>query len=119
MVAEQLPDPVREFTDYLHALLTRLDGSGGWWAVFRQRDPDGMRACLDGRELPPWDVLQALFQDVAALHGAAAADAETHRARTLYAAALTAHDARPGARDALTDRLDVMLRERRYAAERR
>ncbi|MEU2384762.1 hypothetical protein ABZ606_08870 [Streptomyces sp. NPDC012461] len=119
MVAEQLPDPVREFTDYLHALLARLDGSGGWWAVFRQRDPDGMRACLDGRELPPWDVLQALFQDVAALHGAAAADAETHRARTLYVAALTAHDARPGARDALSDRLDVMLRERRYAAERR
>src|SRR5690606_8330230 len=105
--------------DYLHALLARLDGSGGWWAVFRQRDPDGMRACLDGRELPPWDVLQALFQDVAALHGAAAADAETHRARTLYVAALTAHDARPGARDALSDRLDVMLRERRYAAERR
>ncbi|MFJ9667784.1 hypothetical protein ACIRPP_24735 [Streptomyces sp. NPDC101219] len=119
MVAKQLPDSVREFTDYLHALVARLDGSGGWWAVFRQRDPDGMRACLDGRELPPWDVLQALLQDVAAVHGVAAADAETHRARTLYAAARAAHDARPGARDALSDRLDVTLRERRYAAERR
>lgn len=40
------------------------------------------------------------------------------RARALHAEALAAYDARPGARDALGDRLDVMLREQRYAAER-
>ncbi|NJP53071.1 hypothetical protein HCJ93_24125 [Streptomyces sp. SBST2-5] len=119
MAVEQIPAQVREFRDYLGALLGRLDQSGGWCAVFWQRDPDGMRACLAGSELPPWDVVEALLQDYATAHGAPAAEAETARARALHAAALTAYDARPGARQALTDRLDVMLRERRYAAERR
>ncbi|MET7290782.1 hypothetical protein ABZS79_01250 [Streptomyces griseoloalbus] len=119
MEAEQLPVPVREFTDYLRGLLARLDRSGGWCAVFWQRDPDGMRACLDGREPPPWDVLEALLQDLAAAYGPGAAATETLRARALLTAALDAYDARPGARNALSDRLDVMLREQRYAAERR
>ncbi|GHH92937.1 hypothetical protein [Streptomyces capillispiralis] len=119
MEAEQLPAPVREFTDYLRGLLVRLDRSGGWCAVFWQRDPDGMRACVDGREPLPWDVLEALLQDLAAGYGPEAAATETPRARALHAAALDAHDARPGAREALGDRLDVMLREQRYAAERR
>ncbi|MEU9351039.1 hypothetical protein AB0D65_08445 [Streptomyces griseoloalbus] len=119
MEAEQLPVPVREFTDYLRGLLARLDRSGGWCAVFWRRDPHGMRACLDGREPPPWDVLEALLQDLAAAYGPGAAAIETPRARALLTAALDAYDARPGARDALSDRLDVMLREQRYAAERR
>ncbi|GAA3503779.1 hypothetical protein GCM10019016_108910 [Streptomyces prasinosporus] len=118
MAAERLPDGIREFTDYLRGLLARLDRSGGWCAVFWHRDPDGMRACLDGREPPPWDVVEALLQDLAAAHGPAAAEAEARRARALRAAALAAHDARPGAREAVCDRLDVMLREQRYAAER-
>jgi hypothetical protein len=78
-----------------------------------------MRACLDGREVPPWDVVEALLQDLGAAYGPAAAAAERERARVLHTAALTAYDARPGARDDLADRLDVMLREQRYAAERR
>ncbi|MGW0141895.1 hypothetical protein [Streptomyces calvus] len=119
MEAEQLPVPVREFTDCLRDLLARLDGTGGWCAVFWRRDPDGMRACLDGREAPPWDVMESLLQDLAAAYGSAVAVSETARVRTLHAAALAAHDARPGAREALRDRLDVMLREQRYAAERR
>ncbi|CAL9633441.1 hypothetical protein SUDANB176_06146 [Streptomyces sp. enrichment culture] len=119
MAAERLPGEIREFTNYLRGLLARLDRSGGWCAVFWQRDPDGMRACLDGRELPPWDVVEALLQDVAVAYGRPAAEAETRRARVLQAAALAAHDARPGARDAVSDRLDVVLREQRYAAERR
>ncbi|MEV8592957.1 hypothetical protein [Streptomyces sp. NPDC052012] len=119
MAVEQLPGRIREFTSYLNGLLGSLDPSGGWCGVFWQRDPDGMRACLEGRELPPWDVMEALLQDLAAAHGPRAAESETARARALHAAALAAHDARPGARDALGDRLDVMLREQRYAAERR
>ncbi|MFF9201049.1 hypothetical protein ACF1AE_04335 [Streptomyces sp. NPDC014986] len=119
MEAEQLPEPIREFTDHLRGLLARLDRSGGWCAVFWQRDPDGMRACLDGREPPPWDVVESLLQDLAAGYGPGAAAAEAPAARSLHAAALAAYDARPGARDALGDRLDVMLREQRYAAERR
>lgn len=119
MAAEQLPDGIREFTEYLRGLLARLEQSGGWCAVFWQRDPDGMRACLDGREPPPWDVVEALLQDLTAAYGPGAAGAETPHARSLHAVALAAHDARPGAREALGDRLDVMLREQRYAAERR
>ncbi|GAA4320205.1 hypothetical protein GCM10023086_44450 [Streptomyces venetus] len=118
MAAEQLPSAVREFAHYLDGLLARLDPSGGWCAVFWQRDPEGMRACLDGRELPPWDVVEALLHDLAGQYGPGGAGPEAERARALHASALTAHDARPGARDALGDRLDVMLREQRYAADR-
>ncbi|MGW1955920.1 hypothetical protein ACWCPI_24775 [Streptomyces sp. NPDC001920] len=118
MSLEQLPAQVREFVDYLDGLLARLDQGGGWCAVFWQRDPDGMQACLDGREVPPWDVVEALLHDLAAQYGPGGADPETERARALHAAALAAYDARPDARNVLGDRLDVMLREQRYAAER-
>ncbi|WP_231158253.1 hypothetical protein [Streptomyces sp. CNZ748] len=119
MAAEQLPDSVREFTDHLRGLLARLDRYAGWCLVFWQRDPDGMRACLEGREPPPWDVVESLLHDLAAAHGPAVAEAEAPRARLLHAEATTAFDGRPGARQALSDRLDVMLREQRYAADRR
>ncbi|MFH9002840.1 hypothetical protein ACH4E5_06280 [Streptomyces afghaniensis] len=118
MAADRLPSEVREFAHYLDGLLARLDPSGGWCAVFWQRDPEGMRACLDGREMPPWDVVEALLQDLAGQYGPGGAGPETERARSLHAAALAAYDARPGGRDALGDRLDVMLREQKYAAER-
>ncbi|MEU1400904.1 hypothetical protein ABZ471_00800 [Streptomyces sp. NPDC005728] len=118
MAVDRLSGRVGEFANYLDGLMGRLDQGGGWCGVFRQRDPEGMQACLDGREVPPWDVVEALLQDLAAGYGPAAAAAERERARTLHTAALTAYDARPGARDALGDRLDVMLREQRYAAER-
>nr|WBO81287.1 hypothetical protein SBE_005124 [Streptomyces sp. SBE_14.2] len=118
MVVEQLPARVGEFANYLNDLMARLDQGGGWCGVFWQRDPDGMRACLDGREVPPWDVVEALLQDLAARYGAPAVQAEAERARALHTAALFAYDARPGGRDALGDRLDVMLREQRYAVER-
>ncbi|MFC8145594.1 hypothetical protein ACFUKV_28195 [Streptomyces paradoxus] len=118
MAADQLPAEVGEFLTYLGGLLARLDPSGGWCAVFWQRDAEGMRACLDGREMPPWDVVEALLQDLAGQYGPGGAGPETDRARALHAAALAAYDGRPGGRDALGDRLDVMLREQKYAAER-
>jgi hypothetical protein len=118
MALDQLPGQVREFANYLNGLLARLNQAGGWCAVFWQRDPDGMRACLEGREVPPWDVVEALLHDLAAGPAPGAVPAERERARALHAAALDAHDARPGGRDALGDRLDVMLREQRYAADR-
>ncbi|MEV6614223.1 hypothetical protein AB0N31_10185 [Streptomyces sp. NPDC051051] len=118
MALDQLPGQLREFANYLDGLLARLDQGAGWCAVFWQRDPDGMRACLDGREVPPWDVVEALLQDLAAHYGTPAAAREAERARPLHIAALAAHDTRPGARDALRDRLDVMLREQRHAADR-
>ncbi|MEV7734020.1 hypothetical protein AB0O75_18380 [Streptomyces sp. NPDC088921] len=118
MAVDQLPGRLREFVAYLDGLLARLDQGGGWCAVFWQRDPDGMQACLDGREVPPWDVVESLLQDLAAAYGPEVAHTEAERARPLHAAAQAAHDARPGGRDALGDRFDVMLREQRYAAER-
>ncbi|MFD9390712.1 hypothetical protein ACFWBB_08230 [Streptomyces sp. NPDC060000] len=118
MAVDQLPRSVREFTNHLSGLLSRLDQGAGWCAVFWQRDPDGMRACLEGREVPPWDVVEAVLQDLAAEYGSAVAAQQAEHVRPLHAAALVAHDARPGGRDALGDRLDVMLREQRYAVER-
>ncbi|GAQ63822.1 hypothetical protein [Streptomyces scabiei] len=118
MTVNQLPAEVREFAQYLNKLMAKLDQGGGWCAVFWQRDPDGMRACLDGQEVPPWDVVEALMHDLDTAYGPAAAAQETERARALHSASLAAYDARPGGRDALGDRLDVMLREQRYAAER-
>ncbi|MFF1689564.1 MULTISPECIES: hypothetical protein [unclassified Streptomyces] len=118
MEVEQLPGQVREFAVYLRDLLARLDPDAGWCGIFWQRDPDGMRACLAGGEVPPWDVVEALLQDLAAGRGPDEADREAGRAHALHSASLTAFDARPGGRDLLGDRLDVMLREQRYAAER-
>ncbi|MEU6372168.1 hypothetical protein [Streptomyces sp. NPDC046909] len=118
MAVDQLPGRVREFANYLNGLLARLDQGGGWCAVFWQRDPDGMQACLEGREVPPWDVVESLLQDLATEYGTEATAPEARQAHALHTEALAAHDSRPGGRDALGDRLDIMLREQRYAAER-
>ncbi|MGW1987677.1 hypothetical protein ACWCPJ_35350 [Streptomyces collinus] len=118
MSVDQPPKGVREFANYLDGFLERLRQDGGWCGVFWRRDPEGMRACLDGLEVPPWDVMEALLQDLAAAYGPAAAAAERERALLLHTAAVAACDALPGARDALADRLDVMLRTQRYAVER-
>ncbi|WP_374104760.1 hypothetical protein [Streptomyces sp. McG5] len=114
----QLPSAAVDFARFLAGLTARLDRRSGWLAVFLERDPDGMGACLAGSELPPWDVVDALLQDLAADQGAAAARTEAATARALHAAATAAHDGGPGAAAALARRLDVMLRERRYTAER-
>ncbi|NBM19135.1 hypothetical protein [Streptomyces sp. GC420] len=118
MQVDQLPAEIREFAQYLEGLSALLDQGGGWCGVFWQRDPDGMRACLEGREVPPWDVVQALLQDLAARHGAEFADRESARAAELHAASAAARDALPDGRHALRQRLELMLREQRAAAER-
>ncbi|MEV0253807.1 hypothetical protein AB0H82_05940 [Streptomyces sp. NPDC050732] len=118
MVVEQLPQQVREFARYLRDLLGRLDQGAGWCGVFWQRDPDGMRACLDGAEVPPWDVVQALLHDLAADRGLPEAEREAAVARALHRASIAAYDARPGGRELLGDRLDMMLTEQRIALER-
>ncbi|MEU1328628.1 hypothetical protein [Streptomyces sp. NPDC005865] len=118
MAVGQLPDQVGEFAKYLRELLGRLDQDAGWCGVFWQRDPDGMRACVDGAEVPPWDVVQALLHDLAADRGVPEAERERGRAQALHRASLDAYDARPGGRELLGDRLDMMLREQRVALER-
>ncbi|MGV9631415.1 hypothetical protein ACWDTB_33400, partial [Streptomyces sp. NPDC003487] len=106
MAVEQLPGAVREFAQYLDALLARLDAGDGWCGVFWQRDPDGMRACREGRELPPWDVLEALLQDFAGRYGPGAAAAQTERARALHAAALHRREARSVGEEGLIQGVD-------------
>ncbi len=102
----------------MRELLARLDQDAGWCGVFWQRDPDGMRACLDGVEIPPWDVVQALLHDLAADRSLPEAEREAAPARALHRASLDAYDARPGGRELLGDRLDMMLTEQRIALER-
>ncbi|MBI0299730.1 hypothetical protein JBE04_36055, partial [Streptomyces sp. PRKS01-29] len=118
MAGGQLPAEVEEFARYLRALTGRLDAGAGWYGVFAVRDPDGLRACLDGLEVPPWDLVQSLLQDLSARHGPGAAQEAAARAATLYRASVAAHDAGPGRREALQNRLDGMLRERHNAARR-
>ncbi|MFC8228305.1 hypothetical protein [Streptomyces sp. NPDC057287] len=118
MTVDQHAPEVRAFAQYLRDLAALLDPGRGWYGVFRARDPEGMRACFDGAEVPPWDVVESLLQDLAAVRGTAFAARESIRAAALCAASAAAHDARPGGRQALVDRLGVMLQEQSYAARR-
>ncbi|CAM5503651.1 hypothetical protein SVIOM74S_01076 [Streptomyces violarus] len=118
MVVEHLLVRVWGFVDYLRDLVARLDQGDGWCGVFWERDPGGMRACLAGREVPPWAVVEALLRVVAARYAAATAAAETGRAGALHDAVLGGRDAVPGVRYGFAARVGVMLRERWYAAGR-
>lgn len=95
-----------------------LDPARGWYGVFCRRDPEGMRACLAGAEIPPWDVMESLFADLATVRGAAFAERASVRAAELYSASAAAHDRRPGGQRQLVERLDLMLREQANAARR-
>ncbi|MFJ2784490.1 MULTISPECIES: UL36 very large tegument protein [unclassified Streptomyces] len=102
------------FTRWLTTLVERLPASGGWYGVFSARDPEGMRACLEGAEIPPWDVVGSLLLDT----GEDAGGPLATRGRKLYEEAVTAHDRRPGGADVLAELRDLMERERRYAESR-
>lgn len=118
MTVHQDAYEVGEFARYLRGLVALLDPGSGWYGVFSRRDPAGMRACLDGAEIPPWDVVESLFQDLAAARGAQYAERESVRAADLYAASAAAHDHRAGGRQLLVERLELMTREQMRAAER-
>ncbi|MGW0646549.1 hypothetical protein [Streptomyces badius] len=118
MTVHQQADEVGEFAHYLRDLVARLDPGRGWYGVFARRDPAGMRSCLDGVEIPPWDVVESLLADFAALHGARFAEQLSVRAATLYSASAAAYDRRPGGRQELARRLELMVLEQHRAAER-
>lgn len=107
-----------EFARHLREVAALLDPARGWYGVFCRRDPEGMRACLAGAEIPPWDVMESLFADLATVRGAAFAERASVRAAELYAASAAAHDRRPGGQRQLVERLDLMLREQVNAARR-
>ncbi|XMN11699.1 hypothetical protein ACK8N7_37585 (plasmid) [Streptomyces griseobrunneus] len=118
MTVHQHAVEVGTFAQYLRDLTARLDPGQGWFGVFTRRDPVGMRSCLDGVEIPPWDVVESLLADLAALHGAHFAEQVSVRAAALYSASASAHDRRPGGRQELVHRLELMIREQGRAAER-
>lgn len=114
MTVYQLPTEQAAFARWLAELAHRIPPGGGWYGVFAERDPDGLRACFDGTEILPWDVVESLLQDA----GEPADGPLAVRGRTLYAAATGAHDRRPGAAAELAERRDLMERERRHAESR-
>ncbi|MEF3111881.1 hypothetical protein [Streptomyces chrestomyceticus] len=118
MAGERPGTPVEEFARFLRGLTRLLDETAGWYGVFTLRDPEGLRACLDGRDVPPWDVVESLLHDLAERRGAHTVRTAGPRARRLHHEAVAAYDARPDASARLEDQLDVMLRERQYAALR-
>ncbi|MGW2477866.1 hypothetical protein [Streptomyces sp. NPDC001665] len=118
MTVHQEAVSVEDFARRLRELVALLDQGRGWYGVFRRRDPAGMDACLDGAELPPWDVMEALFADLAETRGAAYAEEASVRAAQLHADCALSLDRRPGGRARLVERLGLMLREQEYAAER-
>ncbi|MEV4939291.1 UL36 very large tegument protein [Streptomyces zaomyceticus] len=105
---------VSTFTLWLAALAGRVPTGGGWYGVFSERDPEGLRACFDGAEILPWDVVESLLQDA----GEPADGPLALRGRTLYLAAAGVHDRRPGGVAALTELRARMDHERRYAESR-
>ncbi|MER5206510.1 UL36 very large tegument protein [Streptomyces sp. NPDC002825] len=114
MTVYQLPVEVAAFTAWLRELVGRCRPDGGWYGVFAARDPEGLRACLDGTEILPWDIVESLLQDAGeTVDGPFAA-----RGRILYAAAAGAHDGRPGGAEALAERRDLMEGERHFAETR-
>lgn len=118
MMVHQQALSISEFARYLRYLTTLLDPARGWYGVFRRRDPAGMRACLEGAEIPPWDVMESLLVDLATARGTAFAERESVRAAALYADSAVAHDRRPGGRQQLVERLELMVREQAHAAQR-
>ncbi|MFF8277920.1 UL36 very large tegument protein [Streptomyces lateritius] len=114
MTVYQLPAEVGAFARYLRELVSRLEPGEGWYGVFASRDPEGLRACLDGAEILPWDVVESLLQDL----GESGGGPQAAHARALHTAAAAAHDRRPGGEEALRERLELVERERRYAAGR-
>ncbi|MFE6133472.1 hypothetical protein ACFQ6Q_35215, partial [Streptomyces sp. NPDC056437] len=114
----QVPAQTGVFARYLKGLAALLDRDGGWYAVFLHRDPQGMQACLDGFEVPPWDVVGSLLQDLAAVRGREFVEQEQLRAKQLHTASVAAHDRRPGGREALVERLELMRRELIHASGR-
>ncbi|MCX5611267.1 hypothetical protein OHB39_27470 [Streptomyces sp. NBC_00047] len=79
----------------------RLDPGAGWYGEFLRRDPEGVRACVDGAAMPPWDVVESLLRDLAGVAGEELAARETVYAARLRAAAVAAWDGLPGGMEEL------------------
>ncbi|MFG2340651.1 hypothetical protein [Streptomyces yangpuensis] len=95
----------------------RLDAGAGWYGEFLRRDPDGMRACLNGAAIPPWDVVESLLRDLAGSGGAELAARETGYAAKLRATAVAVWDRLPGGADELRTLLAAAAAQRAESEE--
>ncbi|WP_438310542.1 hypothetical protein ACSHWO_07280 [Streptomyces sp. HUAS TT3] len=107
---------ITQLSDYLRGLAQRLDPGAGWYGEFLRRDPEGMRACLDGAAMPPWDVVESLLGDLAEARGPEFAAREAQYAARLRAEAAAAWDRLPGGAEELQT-LIVAAAEQRDASE--
>ncbi|MFF3210063.1 hypothetical protein ACFYYB_05330 [Streptomyces sp. NPDC002886] len=108
---------IGQLSGYMRGLTQRLDPGAGWYGEFLRRDPQGMRACLDGAAMPPWDVLESLLGDLAASTGATALARETQYAAGLRAAAVGIWDRLPGGVEELRTLLASAAEQRAQARE--
>ncbi|MFD3778875.1 hypothetical protein ACFWS1_23090, partial [Streptomyces sp. NPDC058612] len=92
---------IGQLAEYVRELTQRLDSGAGWYGEFLRRDPEGVRACVEGAAIPPWDVVESLLRDLAGVRGAEAAARETVYAGRLRAAAVAAWDRLPGGAEEL------------------
>ncbi|MFD3324886.1 hypothetical protein [Streptomyces sp. NPDC058701] len=92
---------IGQLAEYIRELTQRLDSGAGWYGEFLRRDPDGVRACVDGAAIPPWDVVESLLRDLAGVRGEEAVARETVYAGRLRAAAVAAWDRLPGGAEEL------------------
>lgn len=118
---------IGQLSGYMRGLTQRLDPGTGWYGEFLRRDPEGMRACLDGAAMPPWDVLESLLGDLAGRAGQggaagapgavdpAAIAREARYAAGLRAAAVEAWDRLPGGVEELHTLLAAALAQRSQA----
>ncbi|MFD7626491.1 hypothetical protein ACFV7Q_10660 [Streptomyces sp. NPDC059851] len=107
---------ITQLSGYLSGLTQRLDPGTGWYGEFLRRDPEGLRACLDGAVMPPWDVVESLLDDLARARGAEFAARETQYAARLRAEAAAAWDRLPGGAAELRALISAAA-EQREAAE--
>ncbi|WP_418959926.1 UL36 very large tegument protein [Streptomyces tritici] len=112
MTVHQQTAEIDAFVRFLRDVEARSTPGAGWYGVFAARDPEGLRACLDGTEVLPWDVVESLLRDLGE------PPETTAHARRLHAAAAAAYDRRPGGAESLRDRRALMDRERRAAEDR-
>ncbi|MFD3935991.1 hypothetical protein ACFWSP_12875 [Streptomyces sp. NPDC058618] len=92
---------IGQLAEYVRELTQRLDSGAGWYGEFLRRDPEGVRACVDGAAIPPWDVVESLLLDLAGIRGEETAARETVYAGRLRAAAVAAWDRLPGGAEEL------------------
>jgi hypothetical protein len=114
----ELPGEMRDFAERLSGVAALVDWDGSWFREFWQRDTEGMRACLEGREVPPWDVIESLLQDLATVEGATRARYEATRLRLLYRASVRAYDRTEGVNATLTERLRLLREEQQRSTRR-